>query len=196
MRLWLIRHTRTEIAEGICYGRSDIDLPVSFAADAQPLLAALDCTSDAAVYSSPLRRCARLARRIGTPLFDARLQEMDFGAWELKPWAEVDRTALEQWAADPLDWRVPGGETVRELARRASTFLDEIKALSVPVAYVVTHGGVLRMLCAYLWRQPIERVLDLHIPFGGGLNICWAGDTQLLATQGWDESALPGWISR
>ena len=198
MKRWLVRHTRADIADGICYGRSDIDLPASFDADAQPLLAALSREPEVAVYSSPLRRCARLAQRIGAPVFDARLQEVDFGAWELKPWAKVDSAALEQWAADPLDWRVPGGETVRELAMRACAVLDEIKSFSVPNACLVTHGGVVRMLCAYLWRQPFERALDMSVPFGSGLNIRWTEDARLLATHGWSEdgTALPGWGSQ
>lgn len=214
MKLWLIRHTLADIPDGICYGRSDVALPASFDDDAQPLLAAIheETSNDAdeeagdaveaanmQVYSSPLQRCARLAQRIASPavpVFDTRLQEMDFGAWELKPWAVVDRAALDAWAADPLDWRMPGGETARELAGRACAFLQELKAARVPAARLVTHGGVLRMLCAYLWEQPLERVLNMAIPFGSGLRVHWADGARLLSAHGWNDRALPEWIRR
>lgn len=211
MKLWLIRHTRADISDGICYGRSDVALPASFDADAQSLLAAIyedvnqaadrepGDTASMPVYSSPLQRCAQLAQRIAAPavpLFDARLQEMDFGAWELKPWATVDRAALDQWAADPLDWRIPGGETARELAARACAFLQELRTARVPAARLVTHGGVLRMLCATLWQQPLERALNLAIPFGSGLHVRLSGDARLLSAPGWNENALPEWIKR
>lgn len=201
MNLWLIRHTRPDMAEGLCYGASDIGLPDTFPADARALLAAIDVEPDA-VYSSPLQRCARLAAllstqgapRNGALVFDARLQEMNFGRWELKSWSALDRDELDRWAKAPLDWRPPDGETVRELWLRACAFIEELQSSGLRSACLVSHGGVLRMLCARLWNRPPESALDVAIPFGGALNIRWQGDAQLLAAHGCDEAGLPRWM--
>lgn len=193
MRLWLIRHTRPAIEAGTCYGSSDIDLDAGFEGDAQPLLAAIGNAAPA-VYSSPLRRCVRLAERIGVPVQDTRLAEMHFGDWEMQPWSSIDRSALDQWAADPLDWRAPGAETARELWRRAEGFIAELLAERLSEACVVTHGGVLRMFCALLWQQPPERALDIAIPFGSALVVDCNGDARLQSTVGWDRAALPAWL--
>jgi alpha-ribazole phosphatase len=204
MKLWLIRHTRPAIGEGICYGASDIGLPDTFPADAQALLAAVDSQPET-VYSSPLQRCARLAALLATrlasrntaPVLDARLQEMNFGRWELQPWSSLDRDELDRWADRPLDWRAPGGETARELWLRACAFIEELQASGLSSACVVSHGGVLRMLCARLWNQPPESALEVAIPFGGALSIGWnAGerDARLLSLQGCNDADLPSWM--
>lgn len=193
MKLWLVRHTRPAIAAGICYGASDIDLDAGFEAEAQPLLAAINGDGPV-VYSSPLRRCVRLAERIGVPVQDMRLVEMDFGEWELKPWSAIDRAALDAWAARPLDWRAPGGETARELLERTRDFAEDLAGTGVDEACVVTHGGVLRMFCALLWQQPPERALDISIPFGSALVVEWNGAARLQSTVGWTPSAIPAWV--
>jgi alpha-ribazole phosphatase len=193
MKLWLIRHTRPAIEAGLCYGSSDIDVDGGFEAEAQPLLEAIG-DAGPAVYSSPLRRCVRLAERIGVPVQDTRLAEMHFGEWELKPWASIDRAALDAWAADPLDWRAPGAETPRELLHRVEAFVRDLAGTTEAEACVVTHGGVLRMLCALLWRQPPERALDIAVPFGSALVVDWNGTARLQSSVGWTPAALPAWV--
>lgn len=92
MRIYLIRHPRPEVAPGICYGRSDLTVSVrEQAAVLAALLPQLQALPPATmIFSSPSMRCATLARQLsaarGTaaPQFDARLAEMDFGAWEMR----------------------------------------------------------------------------------------------------------------
>ena len=76
----LLRHTRPAVAEGMCYGRSDLALGPDFEAAAAAVLANLPEVRR--VVSSPLGRCRRLAERIAAtrrlPLAeDARLVEFD-----------------------------------------------------------------------------------------------------------------------
>ncbi|MFC7551235.1 histidine phosphatase family protein [Pseudoroseomonas wenyumeiae] len=100
----LLRHLPTDIAPGLCYGR--LDLPPGVGGDAGGALAVLEGFAATALFSSPARRCLALAEqvaaRIGLPVRpDARLLELDFGAWEGMPWDDVPRAALDDWAADP-----------------------------------------------------------------------------------------------
>ncbi|MEM9058023.1 MAG: histidine phosphatase family protein, partial [Pseudomonadota bacterium] len=108
MAVILMRHTRPALGSDVCYGSLDIELADTFEADAAAAIAALPQVDR--VVSSPLHRARRLAERIagerGVPLtVEPRVSEMDFGAWEGQPWADIPRTEIDAWALDFLDAR-------------------------------------------------------------------------------------------
>lgn len=146
MRLFLIRHPLPAVAAGTCYGRTDLALaaaPLACAEALRPLLPA-----DAAVFSSPLTRCRQLAELLHpAPVFDDRLRELDFGAWEMQPWDAIDRAALDAWVADPLHFAPPGGEAVAELRARVRNFLAE-RENDAAAAILVAHAGVMKICVA------------------------------------------------
>jgi len=166
MILHLIRHPKPLIDPGICYGRLDVaaEAPELLAAKLRPLL-----SPGLPVWSSPLRRCAELALSldIGTQL-DARLAEMDFGAWEGRPWDDIPRAELDAWAADVAGYAPPGGESPLALQRRVLAFVDE---LAVPEAVIVTHAGVIRVLLAHLQALPPAQWTRLRFPYGSHTRI-------------------------
>lgn len=156
MILHLIRHPKPIVEPGICYGRLDISAE-NVAAVAERLQTELP--PGLPVWSSPLRRCRQLAECLhAQPVFDERLVEMDFGAWEGRPWAEISRAELDAWAADVAAYAPPGGESPRALQRRA---LDFVASLSVPEAVIVTHAGVIRTLLAAELGLPPARWTEL-----------------------------------
>ncbi len=164
----VLRHTRPAGHEGLCYGRSDLALGPDFEAEAAAILAGLPAV--AAVRSSPLTRCLRLAERIGAArglevAIDPRLAELDFGAWEGRAWAEIPRGELDAWAADFHGARPHGGETVDELAARVAVALAE----AAPGTLWVAHAGIARAAAALLsraggWETRLDfgRWLDLR----------------------------------
>ena len=161
MRLHLIRHPAPCIAPGLCYGRLDVaaDNASAVAATLQPALPA-----DAPVYSSPLRRCAELAACLRPlPLFDARLAEIDFGAWEGRAWDDIPRAELDAWAADIAGYAPPGGESPWQLQARALAF---VHSLPDEEAVIVTHAGVIRTLLAWSQQLPPERWCELNFAYG------------------------------
>ena len=145
MRLFLIRHPPPAVAPGICYGATDLPLaadPAFHAAALRPLL-----PTDVPLFASPLERCRRLAALLHpAPVFDARLREIDFGAWEMQPWDALDRKLLDAWAADPFHFVPPGGEAVAALRARVAAFLAELPDEAVLVA----HAGVIKVCAAEL----------------------------------------------
>lgn len=160
MILHLIRHTEPLIEPGICYGRLDI-LAKNVNTAAERLRAELP--PDLPVWSSPLRRCRELAELLHpTPAFDRRLAEMDFGRWEGRLWDSIPRAELDAWAADIAGYAPPGGESPRQLQRRALEFVSE---LSVPEAVLVTHAGVIRMLLAAQRNLPVDQWLEQPVAY-------------------------------
>lgn len=155
MSLILIRHTQLSGNAGVCYGRTEFPLAESFECEVQELIARLPWKPDC-IYTSPSARCRVLAERLAggaAMTVDARLAEIDFGAWEGKRWNELHGPDVEAWMACPFEARPPGGETAAELVARVSEFRCEIlrgasdRTAEKRVA-VVTHAGVIRA-----WRS-------------------------------------------
>lgn len=116
------------------------------------------------VWTSPLRRCRDLAERLHPqPIIDDRLAEMHFGDWEGRRWDDIPRTELDAWAADVAGYAPPGGESPRQLQRRA---LDFVESLDVPEAVIVTHAGVIRTLLAHWQGLAPERWTELNFAYG------------------------------
>ena len=57
MEVCLIRHTKTAVIPGTCYGNSDVDVADSFLEEAGKVRESLKGERFDAVYSSPLQRC-------------------------------------------------------------------------------------------------------------------------------------------
>jgi alpha-ribazole phosphatase len=148
VRLYLIRHLQPIVAPGVCYGRSDLAVDPQLLADALPALRRR-LPVDAPVYTSPLQRCASLASALTAQVkVDARLAELDFGAWEMRSWDDIDRAEIDAWAADVATCRPGGGESVLEMAHRISDFQSDLLRAPEPEAVVVCHAGAIRLLAA------------------------------------------------
>ncbi|MBQ7625814.1 MAG: alpha-ribazole phosphatase [Rhodocyclaceae bacterium] len=142
MQVYLIRHPRPQVAAGVCYGRTDVPL----AEDAQAAAARLRplLPEEFVLYASPLQRAWRLACALGEPVADARLQEMDFGDWEMRHYDEIGAAAWAQWEADPLHFCPPGGESLAQLTARVMAWWQQVQASGAESVVVVAHGGPLR----------------------------------------------------
>ena len=150
-----MRHPAPLIEPGICYGR--LDLPLHPDADIDGLAHDPLLAGSKRIWTSPSRRCSTVAERIAETLSvplaaDPRLLELDFGAWEGKPWDDIPRADLDRWAADPLSFRAPGGESGAELIARVAEFYAGLTQDCV----VVSHGGPLRVLSALLHGKPVD----------------------------------------
>ncbi|MBL0283406.1 MAG: alpha-ribazole phosphatase family protein [Zoogloea sp.] len=165
MELYLIRHPRPAVAPGICYGQTDLGLAESASAVAERLRPLLP--QDFALYASPLARARLLAEALGTPQLDPRLKEIHFGDWEGRSFDDIGQAALDAWAAEPLDFAPPGGESPRSMAARALDFLADLRAAPpAPAVVVVAHGGPLRALAGQLLSVPPEHWLGLDFACG------------------------------
>ncbi len=150
MGLMLVRHTTPDVEPGTCYGRLDLPVAATFAAEAAAVLAALPPVT--LIVSSPLRRCRVLAQHIAdirglTVELDERVQEMDFGAWEGLLWADIPRAELDAWADDFMHARPHGGESVAMLRERTVAALSDWRRRAQATA-IITHSGVIKAALA------------------------------------------------
>jgi alpha-ribazole phosphatase len=142
--IWLFRHPKPIGADGRCIGsRSDLAVDRRKAKRIAHRVRALARRDGLAreVLTSPLRRCADVGRWLRRWGFmhrvDARLRELDFGAWDGRRWQEIAPAEVDAWVADFAAYRPGGGESLNEMIAR----------LPRPdCALVVTHGGVINLL--------------------------------------------------
>ncbi len=163
MQLYLIRHPAPLVAAGVCYGATDLPLAGDVASAAARILPQLPpLPAMPPVYSSPLRRCRLLADALHPGVrCDARLREMDFGLWEMRPWHLVERAALDNWAAEPLAYAPPHGESVAALQARVADFVIDLRRTEVPDAVLVTHGGVMKVIVGQARGLPAQQWMAL-----------------------------------
>ncbi|MEM7526475.1 MAG: histidine phosphatase family protein [Pseudomonadota bacterium] len=141
--LIMLRHPTPLGGAGLCYGR--LDLPCAPEAAEEIAVACASAPKACSILSSPASRALSLARalaaRDGLAVeVDARLQELDFGAWEGRRWSEIDRRESDPWATDPMNRAPPGGESFAALRARVSDALDELAERTL----IVTHAGPIR----------------------------------------------------
>jgi broad specificity phosphatase PhoE len=166
----LLRHGETR-AGSVYLGRSDALL--SEHGYRQMAEALPDAPRYHAVLSSPLARCAVFAQdyaqQHGLPLhFDARFQEIDFGAWDGRSAAEIaaaDPGALENFWRDPVVFTPPQAEPLLSFQARVLAAWQELTArYPGQRVLLVTHGGVMRIILCHLQQRPLAELLSLTVP--------------------------------
>ena len=182
MELYLVRHTTPQVAAGICYGQTDLDVAASFAQEFATLHGKLRHLPPPLIYSSPLQRCFKLASALadsldGIPITqDTRLMELHFGAWEMLAWDEIPRGLIDVWAQEHVMQAPPDGESFHALHARCKSFLDEVSANQGGAPVVVfTHAGVIRALVAEALNLPLMNAFRLQVDY--------ASVTQLLVEE-------------
>lgn len=149
------RHPKARGAAGRCIGQTDLPVDPRKARRLAHRIRAVARRQSLprVVTVSALRRARDVGRwlaRWGWQVHvDARLNELDFGAWDGLPWSAIAWSDVQAWQDDLLHHAPGGGESLAALAARVRSFLAEP---APAVRLVVTHGGWLNA-----W---------LHVPSG------------------------------
>jgi len=164
---FIFRHGETDYnAKGIQQGQSiDAELNETGIRQAKHLAEALTGTGIEAVYSSPMKRAVKtgqiVADKLGIKLYFAdSLKEGNAGIFEgLTPAEKAENypQELELWnsfESSSWDFRLPGGESKREIADRLSASLKNLIDTPYRKIAISTHSRILRM---FLWKLGCPR---------------------------------------
>ena len=142
-----LRHPTPHVEQGICYGRTDLDIaPIGH----EQIDKALESTPKfTRIVASPALRCRKLTLSLAErenlkPVFDERLWEMNMGDWEGLAWKAIDRNASEEWLKDPINNSTPNGEAFRDLQKRVLECIGELMDEQAQSTVVVCHAGPIR----------------------------------------------------
>lgn len=168
MEIYLIRHTTPDIAQGVCYGQTDLDVVSTFEKEYERIVSQVSNKPFDTVYSSPLQRCNKLAQKFSTDItYDDRLKEMSFGDWEMKKWEEVEQDGLKNWMNDFVTQPPPNGESFNMLRDRVVDFWDELTSDDSDANQAIfTHGGVIRTIVCHLLEIPLSKAFQFHLDYG------------------------------
>ena len=188
--VFLVRHGSHDLLGHRVAGRMDgVPLNADGRGEAARMAARLSREPVAALVSSPLQRAREtaepIAAALGLPVaIDEAINEVDFGEWTGLDLASLDED--ERWRA----WnrhrstaRVPGGETMSEVAERAAAAVEGWR-LRFPGRSVVatSHGDVIRGLVCRLLGLSYDRIHAFDVSPGSLTTIVvWERDGKVLA---------------
>lgn len=165
---WVVRHAPLS-EKGICYGQSDLVPLLAPHAAAAQVRARLE-KAPSRIVTSPLSRCRLLAEALASdlglppPIVRAEAQELFFGDWELRPWAELEKSpAFGPWMQAWQTARPPGGESAPELQLRMARLLADTAVLDG--ALLVTHAGPMRVLRALTRGLTLDQAWAEGVPY-------------------------------
>jgi alpha-ribazole phosphatase/probable phosphoglycerate mutase len=175
-RLYLVRHG--QVAEGHTdryHGHNDIGLSPEGVRQFEALAAQLAATPLQGVYSSDLSRTIRGAEIISrvrdlTPQVIPEFREINFGAWEGLTFAEIMAqypAELEERFKDLANFRIPDGESLKDVKARALPRLQELLARHAGAAFlIVAHAGINRIILSEAMGLPLDHLFRLDQNYG------------------------------
>lgn len=160
MQLTLVRHGETEWNRlRKCQGTSDIPLNETGRGQAKKLAESLRNEKIDAVFSSGLKRASETAEEIAGHHrlevgIDERFREMDQGDFEGVEFSvirERHSDKLKMWTENPESFRIPGGESLPEVQRRAMRGIAGIqKSWGSSSVVIVSHNlTIVSLLCKF-----------------------------------------------
>lgn len=185
-----MRHGETLWNRNFLYqGQKDIPLNEKGRQQAARLSQVLKRETFDAVYSSDLERALETAKIIaaphGLPVISTKdMRELSFGEWEGHSYQELEEKYPEEfhrWRCNPSENRPPGGESLKDLVERVSSFV-KLAAKNHPDGniLIVTHAGPIRVILTavlgldfrYFWKFKISNgsITVLHYDGSGELN--------------------------
>jgi len=169
MKITLVRHTTLDIAEGICYGQADVLPSATFDTESKTAKKNLSNYTFDNVYSSPLKRCTKLAEACGFEnlKIENRIIEIDFGNWELIPWNDIHGEYAQKWMDDYLNFPAPNGESLQDMIKRIEDFLFDLRQSNYNHVLCFTHSGPIRVFEHLINQIPIDKLFDFEVEYAG-----------------------------
>ena len=170
--IYLIRHTKPDVKQGMCYGWTDLDVNSTFEKELAIIKEKTEDFSSYKFFSSPLLRCKRLAKALANGndiIFDDRLKELNFGDWEGTQWDDIHFDKVQTWSEDFINNQVPGGESFQDLLDRVTKFWEGINLNDNIV--IVAHDGVLRAIAYLLLKMEKSNIFRIQLEYGAVIKI-------------------------
>lgn len=176
MRLYLARHTEPEGGRvWTILGHKDVPLSEDGKKHWRQIAAEFDDVPIEGVYCSDLERswwCAELvasSKRLQASRHRA-LREMDCGALDGMTRDEARQRfpeAFEGLRNDPANYRIPEGETLREVCDRVLPVIQGIRSAGHGCALLVAHAVVNRAIICDAMGLPLENAYRIDQSYGG-----------------------------
>ena len=173
MKLLLVRHGQTDWNLNQRFqGQSDVQLNEAGRQQATALAKRLAHDHIDVLFTSDLQRAHGTANIIAAHhackiRVDARLREINFGAWEGLTYDEIkqsDPATLAAWEADISTTAAPNGETLNQLTARVESFLNDLHSQHADQTILIAaHGGPLQILLCLALNLSPSKYWQFHL---------------------------------
>lgn len=163
----LIRHAQSSAnVAGVLAGRAPgVGLTPEGVRAARGLRERLAGVEISQVWSSPLRRCRETAEHAGLDAEgEPRLLEADYGSWTGRSLTEL--AAQPEWVQvqrEPSKVVFPDGESMRAMAERAASVLEDVAASGAGVVALVTHADPAKAILAHALAMGLDQFQRLVV---------------------------------
>lgn len=145
MTLYIWRHPKPLAAAGICFGQTDMAVDnrklKRLANQIQRFVRLQQLPK--VIWVSPLQRSLKVGHLLAQQGFQYHvaeaLIEIDFGAWENRPWAQIAKQEIDDWCNDFAHFAPANGESLQQFFRRVESWLNTHMTNSPILA--VGHAG-------------------------------------------------------
>ncbi len=171
MNIYVIRHGETQWnREEIFRGRKDVPLNKNGLEQAEKTAIFLAGNEIEVIFSSPLKRAVQTAESIlkhkkNMEIITSHdLIDMNFGIWEGLTLKEVEEKFPVQfgvWKDHPENWKVKDAETLKDIRKRVSRFLNSLKGYR-NVA-LVSHRVICKIIIMNVLGLPLSRFWKIKI---------------------------------
>ena len=154
MTLYIWRHPQPVAAKGICLGHTDMGV------DRRKLKRLANQIQHFArlyhlpkvIWVSPLQRSLKVGQLLAKRGFQCHispdLTELNFGAWDGRPWTQITKEEIDAWCANFAHFAPDNGESLQQLFHRVEDWLNartlEQSAISTSIdipVLAVGHAG-------------------------------------------------------
>lgn len=170
--VFMVRHASHSLLDRVLAGRQiDIGLDETGWLEAEALAQTLETQTITHIHSSPRRRAQQTACAVGQRLGLAvetapALDEVDFGLWAGRAFADLDRDSLwVRWNSERSTVRAPSGECMSEVLLRVMDHLATFSRSHPDArAVMVTHAEVIRALVLKRSGLPLSAWRGVDVP--------------------------------
>ncbi|OFI07627.1 alpha-ribazole phosphatase [Clostridium acetireducens DSM 10703] len=164
MNIYLLRHGETESNnKKVYYGSLDSSLNEKGIEQIKKAKEYLKNIKFDKVYISNSKRAKQTANIIIEHnkdfIIDNNINEMDLGIFEGKTYKELEKLYPLEWKCWSEDWKEyapPKGESYVDFYARVKKFIQSIEKLDLENVLIITHGGVIRSIYAYILGENLD----------------------------------------
>lgn len=180
--IYLIRHGKTLGCEEKRYiGITDLPLSNEGINQARFLKEYFASINIEKMYLSPLIRCVQTSDIISEDrdikkIIVNDLKEVHMGNWEGKTFTYIKEKypVLYEKRGKHIDmFKPPGGESFYELQNRVMPAFENILRTTTGNVVIIAHAGVNRVILSNLLNFSLNRIFNVHQPYGCINKIIW-----------------------
>lgn len=157
MDIIMIRHGETHDNLKKIYSRNDTGLTDTGKAEILHSKELLEKFNYKKVYCSPLTRTIESMKVLDLEGdIEENIREVDFGIFTGKTFKEISKNypkETDEWIADPINYKIPKGESVLDAYSRIKAFLNELIEKDKD-SLLICHDGVIRLIFCWIFDNP------------------------------------------